>query len=139
MKVTAGISNASTKLSSTQCGALLSSLTTTGGQTLLSIMQARGTTSAPYYIQNLVNFSDGTGKAAPDGQVPCTLGNYAWVNPPGSPIINVCSVYTNLTTGMAGVIAIHEMLHTLGLPEGGQGQMTSSQITTMVGNACGTN
>jgi hypothetical protein len=139
LKVNAGIGNASTKLSTAPCSALLSSLSTTGGQPLLSVMQARGTTSAPYYLQNLVNFGDGTGKAAPDGQVPCSMGNYAWVNPPGNPVINVCSAYANLTAGMAGVIAIHEMLHTLGLPEGGQGQMTSSQITTMVGNACGTN
>ena len=40
---------------------------------------------------------------------------------------------------MAGVIAIHEMLHTLGLGEGGPGQMTSAQITDTVKNACGSN
>jgi hypothetical protein len=42
------------------------------------------------------------------------------------------------TGGMAGVIAIHEMLHVLGLPEGGPGQMTSQQITDSVSSACGT-
>lgn len=88
---------------------------------------------------NLDNFRDGTGRQNASGQTPCNLGNFAWVEPVTSPIINVCSSYDTLIPGMAGVIAIHEMLHTLALPEGGAGQMTSPRITQLVSTNCVTN
>jgi len=59
--VATGLANASTKLPSPQCSGLLSSLTNSSGQTLASIMQARGTGDPVYYLQNLDNFKDGTG------------------------------------------------------------------------------
>jgi len=51
----------------------------------------------------------------------------------------VCDYFNSLelNPSFGGDILIHELLHTLGLPEGGSGQYTYDEITTMVVQACG--
>lgn len=142
--VSNGLTNATNKLNNNQqCSGLLSSLTTTspqpGGTSLLSIMNQRNFTSPSTYLNSGIGFYGGQNHADSSGQVPCSYGTrYAWTTP-SSTQVWVCDHYTALEgqTGMEGNIVIHEMLHTLGVPEGGQGQYSNQQITDIVTNACG--
>lgn len=137
--VSNGITNASAKLGNSQCANLLDMFTNANNRTLRQELYARGATSPSNFLQNYVNFQDGRNKIDTlNGTVPCNNGYEAWVDPPLSPIINICMLFVNATPnpGMQGVYTIHEMLHTLGLPEGGA-NMTSTQITNMVISACG--
>jgi len=136
-KVDAGLQNAATKLTNQQCAALLDTFKNQSGQTLRAIMNQRSFSDPGAYLSGGMGFYDGQTHRDAQGNVPCSYGYAAWTVP-GITQTWVCDPYASLTTGMAGVIAIHEMLHSLGLQEGGQGQMTSDQITTAVSNACGT-
>lgn len=71
----------------------------------------------------------------------CSSAN-AWMQGIFQKQVNVCTSFSNLSTGMAGNALIHEFLHSIGLPEipaYSYATMTSSQITTFVTNACGAN
>jgi hypothetical protein len=139
-----GLTNATNKLHNQQCAALLSNLTTTspqpGGTPLGSIMNQRGFSDPATYINSgSMGFYYGQTKQDVSGNVPCSFGSrYAWTTP-GSTAVQVCDKYTTLEgqPGMEGVILIHELLHVLGLPEGGQGQYSNQDITNLVTNACG--
>jgi hypothetical protein len=126
-----------------QCAALLSNLTTTspqpGGTRLVDVMHQRLFTSPGTYINSGIGFYSGQTTRDTSGNVPCSSGYYCAWTIPGRTSVNVCDRYESLEgqTGMEGNILIHEMLHTLGLPEGGQGQYTNQQITDLVTNACG--
>ncbi|HKS24494.1 MAG TPA: hypothetical protein VJZ76_16965 [Thermoanaerobaculia bacterium] len=143
--VSNGLTNATNKLNTkSQCAALVSNLTTTspqaGGTPLVTIMNQRGYSNPATYINGPgMAFFYGQTKTDTNGYVPCSSSTrYAWTTP-GSTAVQVCDKYTSLEgqTGMEGNILIHEMLHTLGLPEGGQGQYTNQQITNLVTSACG--
>jgi hypothetical protein len=139
LKVGAGITNAKQKLANGPCNGLLDTMSNSSGQTLRSVMNSRGTSDPGLYLSSGsgMAFYGGQTHADAQGSVPCDSPTYAWTNT-NSTQVWVCDRFGTLSTGMAGVIVIHEMLHTLGLPEGGQGQMTSQQITDAVSNACGT-
>jgi hypothetical protein len=142
--VNTGLTKASDKLTNNQqCTALLSSLTTTspqpGGTSLLSIMNQRGWTNPTTYLNSGIGFYSGQTHLDSTGQSPCSYGSrYAWTEPFKTQVW-VCDKYSQLagTPGMAGDILIHELLHTLGLPEGGSSQYTNQQITDLVVSACG--
>lgn len=141
--VNTGITNAQSKLGNTQCAALFSNLTTTspqaGGTSLITILQQRGATDPINYLMNFVGYYSGQTKTDASGTAPCQVSSrYAWTNP-GITTVWVCDLFTQLngTPGMAADIVIHELLHTLGLPEGGTNQWTNQQITNMVVQACG--
>ena len=140
-----GLTNATNKLNAkAQCAALVSNLTTSspqaGGTPLMTILSQRGYSNPGTYINGPgMAFFYGQTKTDAKGYVPCSSSTrYAWTTP-GSTAVQVCDKYTSLEgqTGMEGNILIHEMLHTLGLPEGGQGQYTNQQITDLVTSACG--
>jgi hypothetical protein len=102
-------------------------------------MNQRGFTDPGTYINSGIGFYYGQTKMDSYGNVPCSSGyRYAWTITSRTSV-QVCDHYTALEgqTGMEGNVLIHEMLHTLGLPEGGQGQYTNQQITDLVTNACG--
>jgi hypothetical protein len=138
-----GLTNATNKLNNNQqCVALFSNLTTaspqSGGTPLINIMNQRGYSNPATYINSSsVGFYSGQTKMDSNGYVPCSGSRYAWTTP-GSTAVQICDKYTSLEgqTGMEGNILIHELLHVVGLPEGGQGQYTNQQITDLVVNAC---
>ncbi len=66
----------------------------------------------------------------------------AWMQGIFQTQVNVCTSFSNLSTGMGGNALIHEFLHSIGLPELPKypyATMTSAQITQFVTNACGAN
>lgn len=71
----------------------------------------------------------------------CSSAN-AWMAGVFQTQVNVCTSFSNLSTGMAGNALIHEFLHSIGLPElptYPSATMTSADITQFVTNACGAN
>jgi len=138
------INKANTKLQTSQCSSLFANLTTNspqfGGTVLYTIMQQRGSPTPQYYLNNGVGFYNGQSQQNANGQIPCQQNSalLAWTNP-GSPQVWICDYFNSLqlNPGFGGDILIHELLHTLGLPEGGTGQYTYDQITNLVVQACG--
>lgn len=102
-------------------------------------MNQRGWTNPSTYLSSGIGFYTGQTHTDSSGTAPCSYGSrYAWTQP-SFPQVWICDKFKELTgtPGWAGVYTIHELLHTLGLPEGGQGQYTHQQITDLVNNACG--
>ena len=135
-----GLQSARTKLQNQQCRDLLTQFTNPAtGTTLFNVMQQRGYSDPGAYITQAVYYKDGQSHADMNGGYPCSTGGvYAWVAQPGLTTVWVCDRFKDLagTAGLAADYLIHEMLHTLGLPEGGN-NLTSDQITNMVQAACG--
>ncbi len=90
------------------------------------------------YIDSQITFVKGDGVVDTARLIiPCNDSNeLAWVIVPGVHTVDVCGSFSGLSTGMGGVTLIHEMLHTLGLPEGPP-DYTSPQIQQMVVDWCG--
>ncbi len=91
------------------------------------------------YIDSQITFVKGDGAFdIATNTVPCSVADrLAWVSVPGVHTVDVCGSFHNLSTGMRGVTLIHEMLHTLGLPEYPNGGYLSEDIQKMVVDWCG--
>lgn len=135
------LQRAQAKLQTQQCSDLLNQFTNPAtGTTLFAVMQQRGYGDAGTYLTQGVSYKDGQYHQDQNGAYQCANGGvYAWVFQPGLTTVWVCDRFKDLagTPGMGAVYLIHELLHVLGLPEGGNG-LTSDQITNMVKSACGT-
>lgn len=138
-KVARAIPNAKDKLKDPRCLALLnqgdlySLLNPSATRSLLWNMQARGFTDAGAYLDSL-DFKLGM------NSTDCPGGSDTKASTkPFSTIVHICPGFTNSTEGLAADYLIHEMLHSLGLPENPptNGAMSSSQINDMVRAACG--
>lgn len=138
-KVARAIPNAKEKLKDPKCQALLNqgdlySLLDPGvTRSLLWNMQARGFTDPGAYLNSL-DFRLGMSSAdCPGGS------NTNASTKPFSALIHICPGFSNATEGLAADYLIHEMLHSLGLPENPptKGAKSSSQINDMVRAACG--
>ncbi len=90
-----------------------------------------GGLAADQWLDRLV-FADGVGQAA------CRRSEVLFATAPGSRVIFACAQrFSLLAAGdpdRAAALVIHEMLHTLGLPEA---PPTSAQITAAVLKRCG--
>ena len=93
------------------------------------------------YLDTAITFVKGDGTIdIKSGNVPCSVsGTEAWVSVPGVHTVDICGSFSGLSTGMRGVTVIHEMLHTLGLPEypSDPNGYASEDIQQMVVNWCG--
>lgn len=128
--------NAITKLGNTQCQAMIRNNKNAAGISLWDVMTSYAADPATY-IDTQVSFVKGDGTIdIGSGLVPCNYGRLAWVSVPGVHTVDVCGSFSGLSTGLGGVTLIHEMLHTLGLPEGPP-DYTSEQIQQMVVDWCG--
>jgi hypothetical protein len=128
--------NAIAKLQSAQCQAMIRNNKNAAGISLWDVMSSYATAPATY-IDTQVTFVKGDGTIdIGSGLVPCNYGRLAWVSVPGVHTIDVCGSFSSQSVGMGGVTLIHEMLHTLGLPEGPP-DYTSEQIQQMVVDWCG--
>lgn len=121
------------KLDQAKCAALLDTLTYGSGTPLRAMMNARGYQNPGQYLQQAMSYLNGfdAGK--------CNGSNVAYTTP-FSRTIYVCGKLDDYSDTMAASLLIHEMLHSLGLPENPptDGAMSSSQITAKVVEACGT-
>jgi hypothetical protein len=137
--VDAGKLNASTKLQAAQCQSMIKMLQNEAGISLWDVMTSYAP-DASSYLSGQVTFRDGTNVLYTDFfgyySTPCADGNTkAWTWAPGVHEVQVCTQFKQLDTNGAGAAVIHEMLHTLGLPEYPSGY-TSGQITAMVNQWC---
>lgn len=129
--------NAIGKLQSAQCQAVIRNNKNAAGFSLWDVMGMYAPDPATY-ITTQITFVKGDGTVDGARQViPCSIYDWlAWVVVPGVHTVNVCGALASVTVGKGGATIIHEMLHTLGLPENAP-DMSSDQITEMVRNACG--
>jgi hypothetical protein len=130
--------NAIGKLQSTQCQAMIRNNKNAAGVSLWDVMAMYANNPATYIDSQSITFVKGDGTIdIGSGTVPCRVYDVqAWVSAPGVHTVDVCGSFGGLSTGMAGVSLIHEMLHTLGLPENSP-DYTSQQIQQMVVDWCG--
>lgn len=136
-----GLQTAVDKLKNSQCQALLNQPTaeamvnpnTTGNKTLLATMQSRGYNDPSIYLTRGLTYVAGTTPKQ------CPGGNDTKASTTvGGSVVAICPAFGNANNHMAAVYLIHEMLHTLGLPEAPtSGAKTSGQITSEVTAACG--
>ena len=140
-KVDRALKNASDKLKDARCQALLNqrdaiaiSNPTAGNRTLLGNMNGRGYSDPSAYLTRALSYVAGTTtKQCPNGNDTKASTN-VW-----STTIAVCPALNGSSEGWAADFLIHEMLHSLGLPEyPTPGAKTSSQINAEVAAACGT-
>jgi hypothetical protein len=128
--------NAVGKLGSTQCQAMIRNNKNAAGISLWDVMTSYAADPGTY-IGSQITFANGDGTIdIASGLIPCNYGRLAWVSEPGVHTVDVCGSFSSLSAGMGGVTLIHEMLHTLGLPEGPP-DYTSDQIQQMVIDWCG--
>lgn len=135
-KVNNALTSATARLANTDCASLFSTLTNSQGVSLIDIMYQRGFADLASYISGGVSIADGQYHKDQYGNTPCNMGYCAWVATPGTPAIWVCDSFNNLSSSDAALYLIHELLHTLGLEEGGT-HMSSADINTLVNQACG--
>ncbi len=129
--------DATAKLQSAQCQAVIRNNKNAAGISLWTVMSSYAYDPGTY-LNSQVTFVRGDGVLDTARLIyPCSVsGELAWVVVPGVHTVNVCGELSTVTSGKAGATLIHEMLHTLGLPENAP-DMSSQQITDMVKNACG--
>lgn len=129
------LGNATAKLGSTQCQAMIRNNTDAAGISLWDVMSAYASDPSRY-IALQVTFRSGDGIYDMQGNIPCSAiaGELAWEYAVGVHEVQVCSEFSTLTVGAGGSTLIHEMLHTLGLPEN---PPKSAEIQQMVVDACG--
>jgi hypothetical protein len=128
--------NAIGKLGSTQCQAMIRNNTNAAGISLWDVMTSYSADPGTY-IDSQITWVKGDGAIdIGSGLVPCNYGRLAWTAKPGVHTVDICGSFSGLSTGEGGVTLIHEMLHTLGLPEDPP-DYTSEQIQQMVRDWCG--
>jgi len=131
--------NATTKLQKAQCQAMIKMLQNPAGISLWDVMTSYNL-DASTYLNSQVTFKDGAGVVYTDFfghfTTPCSdPDRIAWTWAPGVHEVQVCTQFKQLDASGAGARVIHEMLHTLGLPEYPNGY-TTEQITDMVNQWC---
>jgi len=130
-----GKGNATAKLQSAQCQQMIRMNTNAAGISLWTVLTSYSPDPGTY-IDSQITFVKGDGAIdIGTGFVPCNDGRLAWTRP-GVHTTDICGTFKNLSTGMRGVTLIHEMLHSLGLPEYPNGY-TSEDIQKMVVDWCG--
>lgn len=137
------IQTANQKFGSAQCSQnLLNDLTMPDGTQMSTILQQKGTTAAGWF--GTVGWYFGDGAKDSNNQVPCNTAA-AWTSP-NTVKVYVCSSFKNLRSpSVQADTLIHEMLHTLGLPECNTyttgpcptGYLTAGQIEQSVEDHCG--
>jgi hypothetical protein len=127
--LTQGLAGASLRLGRPSCQAVLRDFRDASGRTLDRALAETGFTP-PEYL-GLVFFADGTGLAncKRDGAVAFTV--------PGSRVVRVCPSalrrQSHRDSALVEAVLIHEMLHTLGLPEN---PPTAEEISARVESRC---
>lgn len=103
------------KFTNTQCSeTLLKDVTMPDGTQMWTILQGKGMSAADWFGN--IGWYFGDGVKDDNNQVPCNNAS-AWTLP-SSTKVYICSAFKNLrSTSVQGDTMIHEMLHTLGLPE----------------------
>jgi YD repeat-containing protein len=140
LKVDRALKTASDKLKDTKCQQLLGqkdaiAIANPAGanRTLLQNMNARGYNDPSLYLTRGLSFVAGLGGKQCPGGSDTKASTNVW-----STTVAVCPALNDTSEGMAAVYLIHEMLHTLGLPEyPTPGAKTTQQITDEVRAACG--
>jgi hypothetical protein len=134
-----GKGNAMAKLQSAQCQDMIRMNKNAAGISLWTVLTSYSPDPGTY-IDTQITFvkGDGTFDIA-SNLVPCKYDRLAWTSVPGVHTVDICGSFQNLSTGMRGVTLIHEMLHTLGLPEypNDPNGYTTDDIQQMVVNWCG--
>ena len=134
-----GKGNATAKLQSAQCQDMIRMNKNAAGISLWNVLTSYSPDPGTY-LDTQITFvkGDGTFDIA-SNLVPCNYDRLAWTSVPGVHTVDVCGSFQNLSTGMRGVTLIHEMLHTLGLPEypNDPSGYTTQDIQQMVANWCG--
>ena len=138
--VNSGLTSARNKLTNSQCSEnLFQDMQLNDGTPVANVLTLMNKSSTDWL--NSLIWKNGSGIHNSSGSVPCDSGIPAWMSPPGSTTDYVCSPFKNLGASMAGVILIHEELHSLGLSESPQdpnARYTAAQITQAVIDHCGT-
>jgi hypothetical protein len=129
-RVSQGLSNATSKLANQQCLSVFANLCATNGTPLANVLAQNGY-GASDWLNGALSIINGYANGI------CSSAS-AWTTVGGT-TVNVCSSFSNLTSGEAGNRLIHEELHTLGYSENPPDPnfMTSSEITNYVAANCG--
>jgi hypothetical protein len=128
--------NAIAKLQTAQCQSMIKMLHNAAGIPLWDVMSSYAANPGTY-IDTQITFVKGDGVIdIGTGLITCNYGRLAWTAAPGVHTVDVCGSFSGLSTGMRGVTLIHEMLHTIGLPEKPP-DYTTEQIQQMVVDWCG--
>jgi hypothetical protein len=138
-----GINAANDKLTNTQCSeTLLKDVKMPDGTSMWSMLEQKGMTAGQWFGNIGWYFGDGVKDF--NNQTPCNAAS-AWTSP-SSTKVYVCSSFKSLRSpSIQGDTMIHEMLHTLGLPECNSlanrpcpaGYMTVWDIEQAVEDHCG--
>jgi hypothetical protein len=134
MAVNRGLTQAATKLAQARCSALLGQLTGVSGYPLSTIMQTRHYTDPVTYMTGYMVYKYGGTSG------PCAGGTNAAYTQVNGNTVNVCAGFDKFGETMDADLLIHEMLHSLGMPERpgyASAQYTSPDITSLVVAACG--
>ena len=141
-KVDRALKSAADKLKQSQCQALLNQPdaiaianpnTAAANRTLGQNMKNRGYSDPSVYLTRGLTYVAGTTPKQCPGGSDTKASTNVW-----STTIAVCPSFNNGSDPSAAIYLIHEMLHSLGLPESPtQGAKTSAQISDEVRAACG--
>lgn len=133
MALQAAIAGAFRRLGSPECQRVLTDFADRGGRPLQAVLEATGQ-SAPRYL-GLLRYSDGQRQAL------CRRGGVLAFTSPGTRIVYICGRFTDKFLSLRlseredlELAVIHEILHTLGLPED---PPSAEEITDRVRRRCG--
>jgi hypothetical protein len=141
--VTRAIDGANSKLTDPQCAVQLLKDTKWSGTNAWDTFQTVGGGQSTSNWFGAIGWYYGGGVKNTDGKVPCDLGNAAWTYP-GSLKDYICETFK--TAKSPSNLLLHEMLHTIGVPEcNGINSCpdptwpTPAQLDDLVASHCGAN